>query len=885
MFLKPPENRLKVLHVSAGMCNNRAMIWCRHLRSVGDYLSHRCLRFDRFELRLDERLLYLDGEPASLGSRAIDVLTVLVSAQGRLVSKIELLDRVWPGLVVEENNLQVQISSLRKLLGAKSIATVPGRGYRFCLPVSGDAIEPSGVGDKRVHSVAATGGNEVLSALPAMPGRLWGRDADIASLESQLPAPLITVVGQAGIGKTAFALTVAHAWKSSRRDGAAWVELAGIADPDLVASLVSQGLGLPSGGQDPLQALVAALKPLQVLLIIDNAEHVLDAVARLTQAIVSGAPDVRILVTSQLPLRVPGERVFRIGPLSVPPDGASMEEAVQYGAVALFVDQLRAANHHFELNDASLQRIVGLCRRLDGVALAIKLAAARVPLLGLQGVEERLGERFKLLQGNSVVTPSRQQTLLAALDWSHELLNSAERTVFRRLAVLVGGFTLDLARAVAHDHDLDEWAVIDVLGALVDRSLVMADAGELPRYRLLDSMRDYAGLKLVESGELPEIRKRHAQAVAAMMDGAYEDYWCESDKQWLSRFAPEIDNVRMAMDWATQQDVLLAIRLIGASGPLFQLLGLAPEYRQRGLMLESEASRVASGAVAARFWLERSRLHWGVANATMHELASRAAAMYRADSNGRGLYLALRCLAGSGIVPATKALLLLEEMAQLEHEDWPTRLRTQRLLAEVGVLRSIEHMAEARRVCQSLLMKAQAAGLDAVVSATLSDLASVSLALGDTETAMQTCQQLLARARLRRDNFVLHALAVVACVSFVKSDLHAARAALTDFVAASRSRDWEWLGLYAGLLALLAALEGRPEAAARLLGYTSRAYDQLGSRDVLTVYAWSRASALTQDALESIVLQRLKEMGRDMDPETACSWALALPDKGVAATA
>jgi predicted ATPase/DNA-binding winged helix-turn-helix (wHTH) protein len=838
-------------------------------------LAHSCYRFDRFELRPTERLLYLEGEPTSLGARAVDVLTVMVEANGRLVSKLELLDRVWPGLVVEENNLQVQISSIRKLLGAKAIATVPGRGYRFCLPVVGDQGQP--VQHLAVPSASAPTASDVLSVLPAMPGRLWGREADLAELEAQLPAPLITVVGQAGIGKTAFALGVAHAWRSSRRDGAAWVELAGIADPQLVVSLVAQSLGLSSGGHDPLQTLVSALKPLQVLLVIDNAEHVLDAVARLAQAVMQGAPDVRMVVTSQLPLRVPGERVFRLGPLSVPPEGATVDEAIQHGAVALFIDQVQAANRHFELDASQVARVINLCRRLDGVALAIKLAAARVPVLGLQGVEERLGERFKLLHTNSAVAPSRQQTLLAALDWSHELLTPPERTVFRRLAVLAGGFTLDLAKALAHDHDLDEWAVIDVLSSLVDRSLVMADAGESPRYRLLDSMRDYAGLKLVESGELPDIRKRHAQALAATMDAAYEDYWAQSDAQWLGKYGNEIDNVRMAMDWSVQNDKTLAIRLLGASGPLFLLLGLAPECRQRGLPLVDVATSMQSGAEVARFWLERSRLHWGVGNSAMHDLALSAASSYRAAGDRRGLYLALRCLAGSGVMPGAQALAVLDEMAALESPDWPARLQAQRLQAEVSVLRSIEYMAEARRVCQNLLVRAQAGGLDGVVSATLSDLASISLSLGDTETAMQTCQQLLDRGRHRRDNFILHALAIVACVSFVKGDLVGARAALTDFVSASRSRDWEWLGLYAGLLALLAALEGRHEAAARLLGYTSRAYEQLGSRDVLTVYAWSRASGLVQDAVDSTVLPRLKEMGATMDPESVCTWALSSP--------
>lgn len=840
-------------------------------------MSRTSYRFERFELRPTERVLYLEGVPTNLGARAVDVLTVLVSEGGRLVSKSELLDRVWPNLVVEENNLQVQISSLRKLLGAAAIATVPGRGYRFCLPIEVEG-ESAGV-TSSLGGARAGGGAEtaVLSVLPSLPGPVWGREADLVALDALLPASLITVTGQAGIGKTAFALSAAHAWRPHRRDGAAWVELAAISDPDLVVSMVAQALGLSSGGSDPLLALVAALKPLQVLIVIDNAEHLLDAVARLAQAVATGAPDVRLLITSQLPLRLPHERVFRLGPLSVPETGVTVAEALTHGAIALFVDQVKAINRYFELGPLQLDRIIALCRKLDGVPLAIKLAAARVPLLGLQGVEERLGERFKLLHANSSVAPSRQQTLLAALDWSHELLSPAERAVFRRLAVLSGGFTLDLAKVLAHDQELDEWAVIDVLGTLVDRSLVMADAGELPRYRLLDSMRDYAGLKLVESGELPDIRRRHAQAMARMMDEAYERYWAQSDAEWLGQFGPEVDNVRMAFEWSVQHDQGLAIRLLGAAGPLFLLMGLAPECRARGQVLEAVATSPQPGAEVARFWLERSRLYWGVGNNLMHDFALRASAMYRAAADRRGLYLSLRCLAGSGVLPPTQALAALDEMAALEQPDWPARLCTQRLLAEVTVLKSIEHMAEARRVCQNLLVRAQSAGLDGVVSAALNDLASISMALGDTDAALQTCDQIMARGRHRRDNFVLHALAVMACVAFVRSDLSKARAALTDFVNASRSRDWEWLGLYAGLLALLAALEGRHEAAARLLGYTARFYEQMGSRDVVTVYAWSRANGLVSDALEPTILDRLKRMGAELDSESVCTWALSPP--------
>ncbi len=854
-------------------------------------MQYSTYRFDAFELRPFERVLYRDRLPTSLGARAVDVLSVLVAADGRLVSKAELMDRVWPGLVVEENNLQVQISALRKQLGAQAIATVPGRGYRFCLPVVAESDQVDGQGapagskarspdgadasgtraSERVHVHTGRPG-----ALPIPSTALLGREVDLAVVQSLGLSPLLTVVGQAGIGKTAFSLALAHHWRQVPTEGAVWVDLASVADPALVVSVVAQATGLSAGGGDPVRALVNDLSGLNLLLVLDNAEHLQETVARLAQAILNGAPRVCLLVTSQMPLRVDGERVHRLGPLSLPGPDDGPQETLRLGAVALFIDQVQALQRPFALDDEALACVVRLCQRLDGVPLAIKLAASRVPVLGLQGVEERLNERFKLLQGRAGSAPSRQQTLLAALDWSHELLTSEERTVFRRLAVVAGSFNIDLARQLARDIDLDEWAVIDILAALVDRSLVMAEGGEWSRYRLLDSMRDYAGLKLVESGELHDTKRRHAQAMADLMDRAYEAYWQEADAPWLSHYSADLDNVRMALDWATRHDEALAVRMVGSAGPLFLLLGLAPECRQRALTLRGAAEASHASPAVARYWLELSRLYWGMGAREMHDLSDRALTLYRQAQDARGTYMALRCLAGSGLLPPEQAWQALSEMAALEQPAWPVRLCTQRHLAEISVLKTGERMADARRVCQTLLVRAESAGLSGVVSAALSDLAGASLAMGDLDTALDTCRTLLAHARLRRDNFVLHAQAIVACVSIVRHDLAAARTSMQEFICASAARDWEWLGLYTPLLALLAALEGRLEAAARLMGH-AQLTGGAAAHDVLTVYASSRAQALVQDAFEPHVLAQLHALGRGMAPETVAAWALGHP--------
>ena len=843
-------------------------------------------RFDGFELDTSERLLYRDGQPVGLGARAIALLTALLGRPGRLVTKAELLDRVWPGLVVEENNLQVQVSALRKVLGAHMIVTVPGRGYRFVQAVQSDTpqidlAQVAGRGSRPVRAWHTHAAAEALSVLPPQTTRLLGRESDLAALDEWLPAALISVVGPSGMGKTALALAAAHRWQADRPDGSAWVDLSALHDPDQVVTAVAQGLGLALNSERACATLVEALHPMQVLIVLDNAEQVLSAVAELAAAILAGAPGVRLLVTSQVPLKVVGERVFRLGPLAVPSPEASLRDALAHGAVELFIDQVRAVDRHFELLPNQVPELAQLCQRLDGLPLAIKLAAARVPLLGLSGVLKRLDERFQLLARQQVGAPDRHQTLQAALDWSHALLEPAEQALFRRMAVFSGSFPLSLVsilgEACPGGQALDEWRVLDTLGALADRSLVAVEGGEQPRYRLLDSVREYAQLKLQSSGEQAGLQRHHAQAVADLLDAAYDTYWSSSDADWLGRHAADVDNVRLALDWATAHEPTLGVRMLGAAGPLFLLLGLAPEARRRGEPLVIAASGLGIDAETTRFWLEGSRLHWGVDNARMLAWSQRAIDGARLLRDARGVFLGLRCQAGSGLLNAEQAREALREMARLESSAWPARLLTQRLLAEVGVLRGQERMADARRTCQGLIVQAQAAGLDGVLSAALSDLAAICLALGDTDGALRVSQQILARSRHRRDNFVVHALATVACVAFVRGDLAQARASLLDFTAASRSRSWEWLGLYAGLLALLAAQEGRTEAAARLLGYVDRQQSQLGSRDVLGVYARTRARAAVDDALEPTVLRRLLDLGKQLDPDSVCAWAFGAP--------
>ena len=585
------------------------------------------LVFGRFELQPERRRVLRDGAPVAIGARALDVLLALTEHRARVVTKAELLDLVWPDTVIEESNLQVQISALRKLLGPGAISTIPGRGYQFV--AGGAAVVPDRTGPKPF-------------APPGVPPTLLGRDDDLVALDHLLAQHRhVTVLGAGGIGKTSLALATAHARRHAQRDGAAWADLSSISEPALVCAVVARALQLPvASGDHQLGALVADLKSLDLLLVLDNAEHLIDEVARLCNAIVTGAPGVRLLVTSQVVLKVERERVFRLGPLAVPEAGTSAHDAMEYGAIGLFVDQAQAADPRFRVTDENVGSVIELCRHLDGLALAIKLAAVRLPLFGLRGLEQRLGDRLKLLVDASRSAPTRQQTLRAALDWSYGLLSAEEQRTFRQLGVFAGacGFSLELAGAVAGEAGQDEWAVIEHVSTLLDHSLVVDDGADPPRYRLLESARDYALHQLAERHELVAAEERFARAMNSVMERFDEARWTTPDMSLLSAFARELDNVRLAIGWSLEHDPRLAIALVGASSPLYILLGVSHEHERYAKVLEPFVSLDAVDVITARYWLARAlaEVQAGFPSARAGE---RAASLFRALGDERSVAL------------------------------------------------------------------------------------------------------------------------------------------------------------------------------------------------------------------------------------------------------
>ena len=664
--------------------------------------SSTALRFGPFELQPQQRRLLRDGAPVVLGARAFDVLAALVLRRERVVTKAELLDLAWPGLVVEENNLQVQISALRKLLGPQAISTIPGRGYRFTAAADG-TIDDRQRPIEAVHARAAPGMDpreRRVANLPAKLAPLYGRDQDLAALRTLIEEHrLVTVVGAGGIGKSRLAQATAHALADRWADGAWMVELAGLSDPALLPSAVAQVLEIKTSGPDTAtDSLIGGLAQRSVLLVLDNCEHLLEAVASLVQAVLYGAPHVFLLTTSQEPLHLPDEQQYRVMPLGVPSQ-ASTAGARESGAVALFAARARAVDPRFALTDENLGLVIDVCRRLDGLPLAIELAAARVASLGLRPLRDKLDARFRLLTGGSRAALRRHQTLRAALEWSHHLLNEEEKTVFRRLGVFAGGFTVALAQAVCTDERLDEWAVLDHLSALVDKSLVVADAGDVPRYRLLESARAFA-LEQLAAGETAQALRRHAQAMRDFMrrvDDANLDGELRTD-QYAALVLPELDNLRAAYAWATGDagDVQIAIALAAHAGAL---IDYAIEF---SIWLPPLQQQVEHGAVddatAARYWraITAGNMVGHVPSALQIEAASRARTLYLAMGQPRRVFSCLIQLARhhSAQQRDGEAQAAMDEARSLIQPDWPAEFRIHMLRRDAWLARVQGRIAE-----------------------------------------------------------------------------------------------------------------------------------------------------------------------------------------------
>jgi len=505
-----------------------------------------CLRIRGFELDLERRELRTPtGEQALLRRKALEVLLVLAQQAGHVVSKDELLARVWSPAVVTDDSLTQVVNEIRRLLGDTDrsvIRTLARRGYVL-------------VPDARalVHELprrAAAAAHRV-SNLPATDPALFGRDDDVATVASALREQrLMTIVGAGGIGKTSLAHAVGRRAVGLFEHGVWWIDLATLSEASQVTPAIAVAAGIELVTGDPLQRLVGGLGERELLLVLDNCEHLVAAVAPVIAAVLAGTRRVRVLATSQVALKLGGEHLHRLGVLVVPPADASPAEAAACGAFQLLVRRVAEARQDFELAPATVPLAIDICRRLDGVPLAIEMAAARIPTLGVSGVHTLLGEHLRMLRNDRRMAPSRQETLRATLEWSCSLLSPTELSALRRLSVFAGPFELAHARRVITTPDLDEWAALDALCALVDRSLVRAEGVEPVRYRLLETTRVLAREMLFEAGEADAAMQRHSRAMASQWWQIRKAFMSSSDDELLDRFVGSYADMQKAYEYA-----------------------------------------------------------------------------------------------------------------------------------------------------------------------------------------------------------------------------------------------------------------------------------------------------------------------------------------------
>ena len=828
-----------------------------------------------FRLDADVGALTRAGTPVTLGARAAAVLTVLVERVHQFVSKELLLEAAWPGVVVEEGNLPVQIHAIRRVLaqapgGDRWIETLAKRGYRFVGPV--DAV-----GD-----VARDDAEAARSNLPEALTTFVGRERDLVELKRLLPSRrLITIVGVGGIGKTRLALQLAGEVIGAYRDGAWLAELGSLHDPALVPTALAQSLGVQErAGEAPTTTLRAWLRDRQLLLIIDNCEHLLGACATLADALLTGAAQTTIIATSREPLRIAGEQVYALQPLSLPGPDASVEALQRSEAVQLLVERLRQQLPDFALTADRAPAIAELCLHLDGIPLALELAAGRARSFSIEQINARLGNRFRLLTSGTRTTP-RQQTLRATLDWSHDLLGEDERTVLRRLAAFPGSFTVEAAASVAADVRLDAFAVEDLLAQLVARSLVIADTSGGPmRYRLLETMRAYAQEKLQEAGELATMARRHAAYFCELFARAPEDFLRLPDARLREIYAPEVEHVRAALDWAfgSDGDPALGLTLAGASGPLWGTLGLFGEGSRR---LEAATARIATDTPVreqALLWRQLGRLV-DETPSRAEPAFQRAAALYRQIDDRLGLAHTLlqlgRTLAYLGELDAGHRA-LDEANALLADIDLPWLHAL--YFFNMAFLRNRQHDFAAARACYE---KADALFLEAgdefTAAATKGNIANITWAQGDLERAESAFRQqvvLMRASPMRTRRMLGWSLASLAGVLTERGELDEALAAGREGLPLLLEDGSGWI--FVSHFALRAALAGRLSDAARLAGYSDHTWEQQRvTPHPIDARTSERLRPLLQQAFVAGELERLRAEGATLSEAEACELALA----------
>jgi predicted ATPase/DNA-binding winged helix-turn-helix (wHTH) protein len=794
--------------------------------------AHEVIRFGRVEIQPALREIRVDGAVAPIGARGFDLLIALIARSDRVVGKDELFAAAWPGLVVEENNLSVQIAALRRVLGPGAITTVTGRGYRFT------AMEAASASGARADPPA---GN-----LPAREAVLFGREDELARLTRAFRgAACVTVCGAAGVGKTSLAGVAARRIAEARRpaQGVWCVELANIREPGMLVPSICGEVGIElSGEADPGDECFAHLRHCDMLLVLDNCEHLVEAVAQFVERLRRDAPGVALLATSQEPLHVDGEEVLRLGPLDVP-ESAAVAGAAEFAAVRMLRERVQwAMGASFEPGPDELADLIEICRQLDGIPLALEFAATRVPLLGVSGVRTRLHDRLRLLTGGTRTTPARHRSLQAALEWSHQLLSPATRSVLHRLAVFPSGFSLMGARlllGVADESDL-----IERLDVLVDRSLVTVSTEPRLRYRLLETTRAFALDALVEEADGVDWPGRLAHAMGQLCTVAAR----ERDSTWMWQ---EMPNARSALTWAVEHPghAIAAVRIATYTSVVLGAGGAIREAIENLLRVRPLVDETCGPDLQARYWhwLGRLGVEGRLLSSLCIESLSRADRMFDELGESRHRIGCQRHLAEAelraGRLDAAEAH--IEAARRLEASRPSSADRMRRLRVEALLAGARGEYVQALRHTQMALTLAETNDVDRYRLLLMADIGWLHLQMGNADAAVATFQDLV----LHLDRSVRQGLARARAQSGLVAAFAAATRIGEAMQAAERAvralQQANLLLSHCDVLAWACSAGGEATTAAMLTGAAERFFAiRETEREPMVALARDRALAL-----------------------------------------
>lgn len=842
--------------------------------------AHRELTFRSARLRVDfdSRTLYSLGQPAKLGGRAFDLLEALIERRGRLVPKQELMAVVWPGLVVEENNLQVHVMTLRKLLGPDAIVTASGRGYRFALVPDDERGEPE----------AVVARDNCAARPPSAPSpHLFGRDAlttAICDLVRRRDVRLVTLTGAGGSGKSRVALQVTAELTHDFADGSFVVLLAPVRDASYVVSAIAAVFNVQAtGSRSAEDLLIAHLSGREVLLTLDNFEQVV-AAAPLVARLVESCPRLKVLVTSRIVLHLSAEHDVVVPPLALPDPQAPARLAFDSPSVQLFVERATAAGRVVRHSDADAAVVPEICRRLDGLPLAIELAAARLRILSARGLLARLDRRMLVLTSRNQDLPERQRTIRNAIDWSFELLNEREQRLFQSLFVFVGGWSLEAAEAIAGVESAPE-ETSNGLEALVDQSLVqrIEDIDGEARFNMLDTVREYALDRFEATRDPITVRQRHAEYFIGLAERLEPLLTSPSRKAPLARLNAELNNFRAALEFSIlgHSDTESGLRLSGALSWMWYFSGQMREgldWLHRALALPDKdaypALRAKALSGAARLAIYSGDLGAGL------KLAEKSVESWRSTDDRRGLAFGLFHLAIPSITifgPDRARLALAESLSCFRElgDPWGVALAQTYLGATLAYAPGTEEEARVHL----LDGRSRFAALEDDWGLTTSShyLGTIALRQGDHASARELTEEMLRISREHADSYrIARNLHQLAEIAYAEKKYEMALGCLKESLALNREQGRVGdAGQQLRFLARLALSQDRPDRTVRLF----MAAAPFSSRDCTLPPDDPAMNEQALDAARKAIGEHRYEheraMALAMSWDQAVSWALA----------